>query len=340
MEYVATAYFASLSASSIIAGALADATRRPGLLASLGLLANGVSILLMPRYTGFEEMLLIRVLQGTGLSTAIPVSLGSLSMILGEAWGVGATALFTAAGMALGSLTGGLIISFLGYDMLFLVSGLLSILAALAVLGIPQPPGPTRMPRPSDLARALRGRVGSVLVGIFLRQSLATGVYAALSIILSSVLGLSLLETAAALTINPVVQGFVSLLIPRWVGRLAGPMYGLGIALTGVVFLMLAESQGSPHMALAAMALQGVAFGLVNTSGNYIVIEGLPREIRYTASSLFSIFFNLGWIVGTALAGVALSRVSPGLWLEITGVMLGLLGLVYVLLLLPKPEEG
>lgn len=329
-EYLATAYFVALSLGSIASGSLTDRTGKPQLTAFSGLVINAATIWLMGHTESFPIMLLLRVIQGLGLSTAIPVALGSLSLIAGESMGVGLTSLFMSSGMALGSLVGGLIVQFYGYPPLFSAASLVSLLGGIVALSLRVKPE-TRPPRLRELARLLRGEVLVVLVGIFMRQTLATGVYALLAVILKLVLHLSLVETTIALTVNPLVQGVLSMAIARRTQAYSRLMYPSGVALTGIVFTLLAASTGRPLLAIFAMILQGASFAMVNIAGNYIVITGLPREMRYTASSLFNTFFNLGWISGTLLAGIALQSLSPIEWIKLSAILLeGLAVIIYL----------
>ncbi|MCE4624637.1 MAG: MFS transporter [Desulfurococcales archaeon] len=331
-EAIATVYFASLAVGGITAGMATDETRKPHLVAFLGLSLNAAVIFLMPRLTAFHYMLVLRIVQGLSLSTAIPVALGSLSLLLGARRGVGFTALAMSTGMAVGSLYGGVVVEGLGYTPLFDTTALISLLAAAASTRLRVPGLRTRRPRVSELVKLVRGSVAVALAGIFGRQTLATGVYAILAVYLKLVLGLSVLETAVALTVNPVVQGFLSVPMSRLASRgYARTLYSTGISLTCCVFALLSLSTGKALIAYASMILQGIAFAMVNVSGNYIVITGLPEENRYTASSLFNLFFNLGWVAGTGLAGVALAYLNPLRWLEIAASGLLLLGLaVYI----------
>ena len=329
-EALATAYFIALATGSVWAGASVDQTGKPWLFASIGLLLNAASITGMYLVRGFTPMLALRLVQGLGLSTSIPVALGSLSLIAGESRGVGLTSLFMSTGMALGSLVGGLIIGFAGYWALFASASLLSLLGALVSTQI-RVARVTRPPSVRELARLLSGPVLVVLLGILARQTLATGVYALLSVYLRRLLGLTLVQTAVALTINPIVQGVLSLYVAEKSKRHASLLYPLGILLTSVVFIMLYKSSHNAPLAYAAMVLQGVSFALVNVSGNYLVITGLPREVRYTASSLFNFFFNVGWILGTGLTAAVFREISPLSWLPLSSAGLTVVALLVYL---------
>jgi MFS family permease len=331
-ELIATVYFASLALGGVLAGYMTDKSEKPNLTAFAGLAINALVIYLMPRVPSFSSMLVLRIVQGLGLSTAIPVALGSLSLLAGETLGVGFTSLFMSTGMAVGSLFGGIIIHSEGYTSLFDITAVLSLAAALASLQIRVPR--RRQPRISfkELFHHVRGRVSVVLLGITLRQVLSTGVYALLVVYFKTLLGLNLIETALALSINPVVQGILSIPLSRYASKRGETMFSLGILLTSLVFTLIYLASKIPWLAYASMVTQGIAFAMVSVSGNYIVISSLPEKIRYTASSLFNLGFNLGWIIGTAITGIVLVYIEPLRWLLIASGSLILLSLLIFLL--------
>ncbi len=327
LQDVASVYFAALSIGSLLAGVVTDKVRRPGLVAFLGMMGNAIVVYLMYYYTGYKQILALRILQGLSLSTAIPVALGSLSHIVGRSRGVGLTSLFMASGMAIGSLLGGVLVEGTGgFKAVFYTGAFISGLAAVIALRIEVPGLAGQKSRILEGLSRLTRRVKGVVAGIFLRQLFATGVYAILAPLFRDLLGLSLLETAVALSVNPVVQGVLSLPLSRRLEGRAGTLYSLGIALTGGVFTliylasMVSVESLRALVAYASMILQGTAFAMVNISGNYIIISDLPREIRYTASSIFNLFFNIGWVTGTLVAGAYMRRHAPLSWLPITSL--------------------
>ncbi len=325
-ELIATSYFAALAFGAVASGYITDATRQPELVAFIGLSLNALAVYFMPIYPFFRDMILIRTLQGLGLATAIPVALGSLSFIAGESLGVGLASLFMALGMATGSLAGGLVVRFWGFNVLFKATAVLSMVAAIISLFIKIPENAlTRKPVFQTLFRDLTVKVKVVLLGILGRQLFATGVYALLAVYFKTILGLGVVETALALTINPIVQGTLSIPVARRLESRAEILYPLGILLTSIVFFILYFSSGSAWIIYLSMVIQGASFAAVNISGNYLVIKSLPEYIRYTASSLFNFSFNIGWLTGTLIAGLAMLIVTPLDWLLIAGCFIALL---------------
>jgi len=320
IQLLATVYFAAITPATLLSGVLADKTGKPGAIVALGMLVNGAATLAMAHLTEPLPLLASRALQGLGLASAFPIALGALSLALGVRSGVGSTAMIMGMGMAAGSIAGGILIEALGFKALFYSAALVSFAASLLAATSEFPrPGPR--PRLLPALRRVPPSVWAVLAGLLARNLLATGVYSVLAVIFRWVIGLSLVETAVALSLNPLVQAVSS----RWIaGRVEGReilAYSLGIAGTGIVFLVYLYAETLPPI-LVAQVLQGLSFAAINVAGNMYIISRSPEEIRYTASSLFGLFFNLGWILGTLIAGPVMDAYSPRAWLALAGMVI------------------
>ncbi len=313
IQLLATVYFAVITPATLAAGALADYTGRPGMLAAAGMALNAVSVAAMPLLHSPGALMAVRIVQALGLSTAFPVALGALSLALGVRRGVGSASLLNSLGMALGSLAGGLLVGSLGYAPMFYSSVAVSVAAAIAALAVEYP----RPPRGPGLLEALRRvpwSVWAVLAGLVARNTLATGVYSVLAVVFRRVVGLDVEATAVALSVNPVVQAAASMPMSRAArGRELG-VYSLGLASTALVFHLYLSARGLPGV-LAAQVVQGLSFSAISVAGNMYIISRSPREIRYTASSLFGLAFNLGWVTGTLAAGPYMDAYGPEAWI-------------------------
>ncbi len=315
VQLLATVYFLVITPATVVAGFLADKTGRPGFIVVSGMALNAVACALMGHLYTPPSLMADRVVQALGLATAFPIALGALSLALGVRRGVGSNSFIMASGMAAGSLAGGYIVEEHGYRLLFYSASMVSLLAAAVALK-------TRFPRPGErprlfeaLRRVSRG-VWIVLAGLLARNTLATGVYAVLAVIFNKVLGLTLFETAVALSVNPVVQALASMPISSLAKGRELAVYSMGLAGTSLVFLIY-YTAGGFYDVLAAQVVQGLSFAAINVAGNMYVISRTPEEIRYTASSLFGFFFNLGWITGTLAAGVFMDAYGPEAWLRV-----------------------
>ncbi len=333
---LATVYFIAITPSNILSGILADATGRPQQILAAGMTLNAVSTSLMP-YTGDpEKLMLLRVLQGLGLATSLPLALGSLSLLHGVRRGVGVTVVMQGLGMTTGSLAGGILVERLGYEGLFHSAALLSLASGLLALTWRHPVQPAG-------AAAFRGilrlpRIVLVVPAVLaVRNVFASGVFSILSILFNKKLGLTLWQTGIALAINPVMQMAAGLLGPRLVRGREVLYYSLGLASTGISFLIYLVAWEPVHV-YAAQTILGLGFGAAAVAGNTFIISNSPPELRYTASSLFSFAFNLGWVVGTLVAGPFMDSYSPEAWVALSGPATILVGLSTLVLV--KRVEG
>ncbi len=325
VQLLATVYFIVIAPSVLIAGWLSDRTGRPGEIAFLGMILNAVAVALMPSIMRPFPLMADRVIQALGLSTAAPVALGALSLVLGVSRGVGSSAFIMASGMAIGSIVGGVLVEYLGFPALFYSASIISIIAGVMALTTEFP----RVRGERGLLFALRRVPLSawiVLLGLLFRNTLATGVYAILAIIFHQIVGLTILETALALSINPIVQAFFSLQVSRLAEGRELPIYSLALASTSIVFTLYYFSK-TLILILVAQVVQGIVYSTISVSGNMYVISKTPEEIRYTASSLYSLFFNIGWITGTLTAGIYMNIFGPVSWIRLSIILLPLVGL-------------
>jgi len=330
VQMLATVYFLIIAPSTLFAGWLSDKSGRPGKLAFTGMILNAISVAVMPSIMKPAPLMADRILQALGLSTAAPIALGALSLALGVSRGVGSGAFIMASGMATGSIIGGVLIEYMGYNWLFYSASIVSLVAGVLALT-------TNFPRVRG-ERNLRTALSKVplsawivLLGLLGRNTMATGVYAILSILFNKIIGLSILETALALSLNPIFQAVFSVPISKIAKGRELEMYSAGIAMTSLVFTLYYYSK-SIELVLIAQAIQGITYSTINVSGNMYVISVAPREIRYTASSLYSLFFNIGWIIGTVIAGLFMNKYGPIAWLKAAIIILPVIGLMtYVL---------
>ena len=164
-----------------------------------------------------------------------------------------------------------------------------------------------------------------------------------LSIIFSLRIGLNIVETAIALALNPLAQMILGLAGPRLVRGWELYAYSIGLASTGLSFLLYLYST-SPLDVYTAQILLGAGFGLASVAGNIYIISNSPREVRYTASSLFSFAFNLGWILGTSVSGAIMDAMGLDAWIKasVPGTILSSLAAIPLARLAshnPKPDR-
>ncbi len=342
ISLLATVYFLAITPSNIISGLLADLTGKPSKILAAGMTLNAIATSLMPYTASPHAMMLLRVAQGLGLATSLPLALGGLSLLHGVSRGVGITVLMQGLGMASGSILGGLLVERLGYAAMFHSSALLSLASALLALRWRVEARPARA-RIIEALRRIPLRVLVIPVTLTLRNIFASGVFAVLSIIFSVRIGLGIVETAIALALNPLAQMLLGLVGPRLVRGWELYAYSTGLASTGISFLLYLYST-SPLDVYTAQILLGAGFGLASVAGNIYIISNSPREVRYTASSLFSFAFNLGWILGTSISGAVMDAMGLEAWIKasVPGTILSSLAAIPLARLAshnPKPHS-
>ncbi|MEB2835793.1 MAG: MFS transporter [Desulfurococcales archaeon] len=320
VTWAASAYFLALTPSTLAAGLLADLTGRPGTLVCLGLLANAVGIEGVVAFHGSPALVYaFRALQGVGLATALPIALGSLSLLAGVRRGVSITALTSSLGMAVGSLAGGAILPALGFPWLVHSAALLSVAAAAASCRW-RPPA--RLPG----GRGVLGRLREVPLGVYivalalvLRNAFASGVFSVLAVVFNMVFGVSILWTSIALAANPLAEFAATPLASRVSRGREALVYSLAIMGTSLVFYLYLHASTAPGV-LGAQVLLGVVYIHIMVAGNNYILSRTPEEIRYTASSIYSLSFNLGWIIGTLVAGPYMDAHGPRAWIRLAAI--------------------
>lgn len=325
VQLLATAYFLVITPSTLIVGKLGDRSEHPNRIVAVGMILNALAVIIMAHVVDFPSFIGSRFVQALGLSTSFPIALGALSLSLGVSRGVGSNAFMMAAGMATGSLIGGFLIDVAGFKWMFYSAVFISLLAGVLSLSTEFPRVRARSGLLDTLMR-VPGSVWVVILGLLFRNILATGVYSILSILFNQILGLSLLETAIALAVNPIIQATASLYVAKRVVGRELVYYSTAIASTSIVFILYYFTR-SIWMAVGAQILQGITYAVINVSGNIYIISRMPASERYTASSLYNFAFNLGWVVGTLIAGVFMNLYGPIQWLIIAIILLPIVGL-------------
>lgn len=326
---LAAVYFTVLLAAVPAAGVLADVTGKPRGFTVAGMALLGAASVELAHATSFPALAALRGLQALGSAMAFPVSVGALTRIFGVGEGVKLSAALQGAGMAFGAFVAGVLYEHAGWPAVAYSYAALA-LATAAVVAASEPP--PRAPRPvgvRGVLEALRKAplgVKAVLAVLVARNTFATGAFSVLSIIFSRMVGLPTLLTGVALAVNPAVQALSAGPSSRIARRREVTAYSLGIALTGVTMYLYSAASGVAD-AVAAQALQGFSYALINVSANRYIISRMPAEARYTAASLFPLAFNGGWITGNLIAGPFMDALGVRAWLHVAGAGCLLLGL-------------
>ena len=82
-----------------------------------------------------------------------------------------------------------------------------------------------------------------------------------------------------------------------------------GLLLSAATMFTVSNSSGLVLVSVL-MGVQGVAYGVYLTSGNVYVSEEAPRDRKATAMAVYSMFGNIGGVVGPVTLGVIAERIG------------------------------
>ena len=109
-------------------------------------------------------------------------------------------------------------------------------------------------------------------------------------------------------------RGLASTAVRLPVGSLTRRIKALNLMAAGLLLsaaTMFTVSNSSGLMLVSVlMGVQGVAYGVYLTSGNVYVSEEAPKDHKATAMAVYSMFGNIGGIVGPVMLGVIAERIG------------------------------
>ena len=125
-------------------------------------------------------------------------------------------------------------------------------------------------------------------------------------------IGLDEAEVGIGLTSRGLASTAVRLPVGALTGRVkALNLMAAGLLLSAATLFTVSNSMGLVVVSVL-MGVQGVAYGVYLTSGNVYVSEEAPMGRRATAMAVYSMFGNLGGILGPAALGVIAERMGAG----------------------------
>ncbi|BAN89965.1 MFS transporter [Aeropyrum camini] len=313
---IATWYFVAVTLATPLVGLLSDLTRRPGYILAAGMAVVAATSAAMPHVEDPPLLMALRALQGLGLAVGLPIALGSLSLIQGVRRGVASTVIASGLGMSGGALLSGVIVEYLGFPMLFYAAAVPAALSTVVALLWSPPPPPSGGPGLLAALARVPWEVFVVMAGIAVRNTFASGVFSIVSIIFNKIVGISYLSTGAVLAISPAIQASASSFFQRIMRGRALLFYSAGLSGTAITFYIYHSADSALDLAAAQAAL-GTFYGATVVAGNTMIIALAPSEIRYTASSLYTFAFNIGWILGTSVAGRIMDAAGVDAWIRL-----------------------
>lgn len=339
--YVATSGSGDSTTGLVTGATMLAAATMP--LAMAGLLARYDARVLL-----LASMLLLAVPSFLNALTTDAVVVTVLHFVRGLGFGIAATGCGTVVSMlapparrgaAMGwwGLTGGtttvvgpsaglFLADAFGFDAVFVLMGLLTLLTALPILSLKPIPPVVADGSASGILWALR-RVSLVLP--FLVFAFAAFAYGAIltfaPLYLSSA---SLGSSAVFFLVLGAVFAVFRLIGGTIVDRIgAGRVFPASLALAGAALVLLASAP-STEVALAAAFVFGVGFGITATTTQVILVSRVSREGYGTANALFAVAFNGGIGVGGTLfgavaqaAGYAAMFASTALCFAVAGIL-------------------
>lgn len=109
-------------------------------------------------------------------------------------------------------------------------------------------------------------------------------------------------------------RGLASTAVRLPVGSLTRRIKALNLMAAGLLLsaaTMFTVSNSSGLMLVSVlMGVQGLAYGVYLTSGNVYVSEEAPKDHKATAMAVYSMFGNIGGIVGPVMLGVIAERIG------------------------------
>ena len=216
-------------------------------------------------------------------------------------------------GFTLGPLVGGFAAKLVGPSLGFEISSGFAVLGLILLLmvreekveagGVGAPTGLGELVRdPKILASGVANFVNSVMYNAV---TLFFPVY-------GYDIGLDEAEVGIGLTSRGLASTAVRLPVGAFTGRVkALNLMAAGLLLSAATLFTVSTSVGLVVVSVL-MGVQGVAYGVYLTSGNVYVSEEAPMGRRATAMAVYSMFGNLGGILGPAALGVMAERTGAG----------------------------
>ncbi|WP_242905593.1 MFS transporter [Actinomadura terrae] len=288
---------------------------------AFGLVLLGVPALALPLSAGMPMVLTVSLVRGLGFGVMVVVS-GALVAALvpaeRRAEGLGVSGIVVGVPAVLALPLGVWLAGHVGYTPVF-VAGTVAALVALApLLGLPGLPGR----RSGGEAREEGfGMLAGLRSPVLVRMSVLFGTSAMGAGIVVTFLPTAVGDVAAAALL---VQAATATLARWWAGRF-GDRHGSrrllvpGLLISGAGMAGLVATD-SPALTVAAMALFGVGFGVMQNASLAVMFEHVPVSGYGTVSAVWNLAYDGGMGVGgTGFGLVAAQTGYPSAFL-LTGV--------------------
>jgi MFS family permease len=290
-------------ASRPLAGRIADARGRRPVVATGALLAGVAGVLhFIP--AGLPGIIVARLVLGAGEGTVFTAGatwVVDLAPRERRARVIGLYGLAVWGGLSTGPLIGSALFHNADFDAVWAFCAISPLLGALVAMLVHEPSRPVApAPRRRLIVRE------SIHPGIAL--ALATVGYAAMASFIVLDLGSKHIghgATAfAAFAVTVVVTRLAGGDLPDRIGPIRCAAGAAAVSAAGLVLIALTESLA---IALAGAVCMGVAFALIYPSLSLVVVNSVADSRRGAALGTFTAFFDMGFLLGGPLTGLAAS---------------------------------
>jgi len=215
-------------------------------------------------------------------------------------------------GFTLGPLVGGFAAKFFGPSFSFRISSGFAVLGLLLLLMVKE-----KRVRESGKTEARAGLSELVRDPRIIASGVANFVnslmFNAITLffpVYSSDIGLDEADVGIGFTSRGLASTAVRLPVGSLTRRIkALNLMAAGLLLSAATIFTVSNSSGLV-LVCVLMGVQGVAYGVYLTSGNVYVSEEAPKDRKATAMAVYSMFGNIGGIVGPATLGVIAENIG------------------------------
>ena len=263
---------------------------------------------------GIEWLIAFRLVQGAG-AVCMAALMSSMVMTacpknrLGQALGIVAAA--ATLGTSLGPTIGGFLVSWKGWQAIFLVNLPFGIVASILIArSLPRDTPPKFQPTKETLRDRLaifrNTTLCSGLLGRFIVMA-GNATYLFLTpLLLEDALKYSTASAGLLLAVAPVVSGISSPIFGALSDKFGSSRFsiaGLGIMLLSLFTMSTFTVPMTEWDFVAKVVLWGLGLGLFNAPNNTRTMQSVPASKSGAISAFFSLAIMLGQMVGVVLAG-------------------------------------
>jgi MFS family permease len=286
---------------------------------ALGLSLLGAPTIVLAFTDSTAVIVLVSVVRGAGFAVAV-VAGGAVTatLIPAERRGEGLALVGIVGGIpGLVALPAGVwMAAHWGYDVVFVATAVVTLLALLSVPGLP--PREASGPSGDGVLAGLRNPCLTRPATVFAASTAAVGVL--VTFVPLAATGQQAWVAAAALLAQPAAATAT-----RWVAGRLGDRYGAGrllvpgLLLSAVGMAMLA-ALGTPSMVIGGALVFGAGFGALQNATLALMYARVPSGGESAVSAIWNAAYDLGMAVGALCAGLVVASVGYGTTFVLTAV--------------------